>query len=230
MPIFWEQTPGLIPGQQKIQITRSPEATQPAFDKHFGALEADYGTVHILNLLSELKPGEADLTARYRLHVQHSPVNQGLELSGASENRLLDSRFDFHAETRGPGGYEAAAMIKQLISDRADGFAYFVCEEMENPVKGASRPAVNVILQQQGVFRTNCLDCLDRTNLIQTILSQMAIELFLRHREERALSDFWVRHSSVWADNGDVRAPTPSYSTQTDRNRPCQRSMPELGL
>ena len=204
VPIFWEQTAGLIPGQQKIQITRSPEATQPAFDKHFESLEAQYGTVHILNLLSESKPGEAELTARYRYHVQNSSVNQSLELGGATENKLLDSRFDFHAESRSAGGYEAASMIKHMISDRADGFAYFLCEESGSQRRSSSSPAVNIILQQSGIFRTNCLDCLDRTNLIQTIISQMGIELFLRHREERALPDFWTRHSSLWADNGDV--------------------------
>ena len=207
VPIFWEQAAGLIPGQQKIQITRSPEATQPAFDRHFSSLETQYGTVHILNLLSESKPGEAELTARYRLHVKHSAVNQELELSGGTENRLLDSQFDFHAETKGPGGYEAASMIRHMISNKAEGFAYFLCGNIESEEAKASANAVNVIVQQQGVFRTNCLDCLDRTNLIQTIISQMAIELFLRHREERALADFWNRHSSLWADNGDVPKP-----------------------
>ena len=204
VPIFWEQAAGLIPGQQKIQLTRSPEATQPAFDKHFEGLEVDYGTVHILNLLSESRPGEAELTSRYRYHVQHSPQNQVLEISGEAENRLLESQFDFHAETRGPGGYEAASMVRRLISGRADGFAYFLCEEAPSPNEKKSQAATIVILQQEGIFRTNCLDCLDRTNLIQTILSQMALECFFGHRNERATSDFWVRHSSLWADNGDA--------------------------
>ena len=31
----------------------------------------------------------------------------------------------------------------------------------------------------------------------------MALEEFLTHRRERASSDFWMRHSSLWADNGD---------------------------
>ena len=209
VPLFWEQAAGLLPGQQKIQITRSPEATQPAFDKHFESLEVDYGTIHILNLLSASKPGEAELTARYNYHVQHSPLNQVIGLSGTPEHRLLESQFDFHAETRGPGGYEAASMVKRLIQNRADGFAYFLCEEGATSSNGyhdekAARVGTVVILQQEGVFRTNCLDCLDRTNLIQTIISQMAMELFLQHRKEHPTADFWVRHSSLWADNGDA--------------------------
>lgn len=204
VPVFWEQATGLLPGQQKIQITRSPEATQPAFDKHFERLEVDYSTVHILNLLSESKLGEAELTARYRYHVQHSQLNQILDIGSATENRLLDSQFDFHAETKGPSGYEAANMVRRLISDRADAFAYFLGEGA--PLSDPEKPhgATTVILQQEGVFRTNCLDCLDRSNLIQTILSQMALECFLEHHSERAASDFWMRHSSLWADNGDA--------------------------
>ena len=208
VPIFWEQSPGLIPGQQKIQITRSPEATQPAFDKHFEHLELTYGAVHILNLLSESKPGEVDLTSRYSYHVSKSPLNQIIAAGGMPEQRMLrDSQFDFHAETKGPGGYEAASAVRRMIFDYAESFAYFLGDETAGGQSTAgedlNREPV-VVLQQEGVFRTNCLDCLDRTNLIQTIISQMALESCFGHRGEHALSDFWMRHSSIWADNGDA--------------------------
>lgn len=199
VPVFWEQATGLLPGQQKIQLTRSPQATQPAFNKHFESLDADYGSVHVLNLLSESKPGEAELTARYRYHIQHSPLNQVLDMSGTTDNRLSESQFDFHAETKGPGGYEAASLVRRLIQRRAATFAYFSCEDSGANGEKAFSPAM--LLQQDGIFRTNCLDCLDRTNLIQTIISQMALELFLT---QHANADFWVRHSSLWADNGDA--------------------------
>ncbi|KAL8694146.1 MAG: hypothetical protein Q9218_001143 [Villophora microphyllina] len=204
IPIFWEQTTGLLPNQQKIQIARSAEATQPAFDKHFEHLELSYGTVHILNLMSTTKPGEVELTARYKHHIVKSPLNQVVGMEITSEHRLLQSEFDFHAETKGPGGYEAASMVRRLIQDRADSFAYLLCDATDDSRIEPSQQEATVILQQEGIFRTNCLDCLDRTNLIQTIISQMAIELFLSHRSERATADFWMRHSSLWADNGDA--------------------------
>ncbi|KAI9757099.1 MAG: hypothetical protein M4579_003577 [Chaenotheca gracillima] len=206
VPIFWEQATGLLPGQQKIQITRSAEATQPAFDKQFKDLEINYGAVHVLNLLSDTKPGEIDLTRRYRYHIQHSPLNEG---ATSSDRQLLrETEFDFHAETKGPGGYEAASMIRNLIDRSVDGFAYYLSEEVDdlltNEKTGVQKGRRSVVvLQQEGVFRTNCLDCLDRTNLIQTIISQLAFEAFLEHRGEHARSDFWMRHSSLWADNGD---------------------------
>lgn len=236
VPLFWEQAAGFTPGQQKIQLTRSAEATQPAFDKHMSELEVNYGAIHVVNLLSNEKSGELELTRRYRYHVAHSPLNQAAEKGGASEHQLLkETDYDFHAETRGPLGYEAARGIKRYIQDSIEAFVYFYTEEVEDDPKDGKRNRQGVvrrpmaILQQQGVFRTNCLDCLDRTNLVQTMISQLAIEEFLSQRaERRTTTDFWIRHSTLWADNGDVS--DASCSGKESANVPTrrfQKSMPE---
>lgn len=205
VPVFWEQAADLLPGRQKITITRSPEGTQPAFNKHFEDLEHIYGAVHIINLLSDTKPAEVELSTLYRNAIRHSPQSQSS--SGSAERALLlETHYDFHAETKGPAGYEAAKDIRRHIEGSTDGFAYFLAEETDDPAEkdpGSNRGRMVVVLQQDGVFRTNCLDCLDRTNLIQTLISQMAVETFLAHRSDYAASDFWMRHSSLWADNGD---------------------------
>ena len=160
VPIFWEQTPGLLPGQQKIQVTRSPEATQPAFDRHFERLELSYGIVHVLNLLSESKPGEVELTNQYRYHVRHSHLNRYTEKEGSPDQHLLEeTEFDFHAETKGPGGYEAASMIKGLIEPFAEGFAYYLSELADDDTdildsgEGQKSRRSVVILQQSGVYQ-----------------------------------------------------------------------------
>ena len=211
VPVFWEQASGLLPGQQKIDITRSPEATQPAFDKHFEELELNFGTIHVLNLLSESKPGEVELTRRYMLHLRNSPLSQSGNKGEISKSLLLSaSQFDFHAETKGQGGYEAASLVRRLIEGYAEGFAYCMVDNIDAPTPDdilsveTTPQTSGIVLQQEGIFRTNCLDCLDRTNLIQTIISQMALESFLRHRNERPFPDFWRKHSTIWADNGDV--------------------------
>ena len=198
LPIFWEQSAGLLPQQQKIQISRSVDATQPAFNKHFEDLELNYGIVHILNLLSMSKSGEAEITQRYNLHIQNCSQNQGLRGAESTDRCLLQkTQFDFHAETRGSIGFEAANQIRQLIQAHVEGFSYFSSDKTEAGM-------ANVVLQQDGVFRTNCLDCLDRTNLVQNIISRMVLELYLRDNGERGDADFWVKHASLWADNGDV--------------------------
>ncbi|KAI0176189.1 SacI homology domain-containing protein [Hypoxylon sp. FL1284] len=206
VPVFWEQTPGLIPGQQKITVTRSADGAQPAFDKHFEELEQSYGAVHIVNLLSATKPGEAELTQLYRHGLQHCSLCRVGEKESSDHALLRETDYDFHAETKA-AGYEAAREIRRYIEHSADGFAYYLAELTDDTAdtnEPTGRQRMVVVLQQEGVFRTNCLDCLDRTNLIQTLISQMVVEAFLNHRGEYAASDFWMRHSTLWADNGDA--------------------------
>ncbi|PHH87868.1 hypothetical protein CDD83_8295 [Cordyceps sp. RAO-2017] len=207
VPVFWEQVADLIPGRQRITVTRSSEGTQPSFNKHFDDLEHIYGAVHVINLLSETKPAEAELSGMYRRGIRHCPLSRPGADGSADRALLRETHYDFHAETKGPAGYEAARDIRRYIENSTDGFAYFLAEESGDAPEGHDGPSavirMVVVLQQEGVFRTNCLDCLDRTNLIQTLISQMAVEAFLGHRGEFAASDFWMRHSSLWADNGD---------------------------
>lgn len=33
-----------------------------------------------------------------------------------------------------------------------------------------------VVMVQQGVFRTNCMDCLDRTNVVQSMLAKKSLQ------------------------------------------------------
>jgi synaptojanin len=206
VPVFWEQAADLVPGRQKITVTRSPEGTQPSFNKHFEELEQTYGAVHVINLLSESKPSEVELSNLYRLGIQHCPLTQRGGDRSADHALLRETHYDFHAETKGPAGYEAARDIRRYIEGSTDAFAYYLAQETHDADQDLNGKVANrmvVVLQQEGVFRTNCLDCLDRTNLIQTLISQMAVEAFLGHRGEFAASDFWMRHSSLWADNGD---------------------------
>ena len=206
VPIFWEQAAGILPQQQKIQITRSVEATQPAFDKHFEDLELKYGNVHVLNLLSASKPGEAELTARYNNHIQRCSLNKRFPEGQRSQHAFLGhSQFDFHAESKDVG-YEAGKLVQGLIRDRAEGFSYFLSD---SPTGSSSIDQFLVVLQQGGVFRTNCLDCLDRTNLVQAYISQMALESFLAHRGEEVSHNAWAHHSTLWANNGDVSYSRP---------------------
>lgn len=206
VPIFWEQAADLIPGRQKITVTRGPDATQPTLNKHFDDLEQTYGAVHVINLLSATKPGEVEISRGYMTGIRNCPLSRPHDGDSMDHVLLRATHYDFHAETKGPAGYEAAREIRRYIEDSVDGFAYFLAEEADDPTLTNQRrgePRLVVVLQQEGVFRTNCLDCLDRTNLIQTLISQMAMEAFLGHRGQRASPDFWMRHSTLWADNGD---------------------------
>lgn len=173
-----------------------------------------YGAIHVINLLSETKSGEVELSTHYTQHIKRSPLFDGGGRGGSS--LLKSTEFDFHAETKGPGGFEAANKIRHFIESSADSFSFFLMESNDVKALGRSHEdrvacgaeeghgVGSVILQQEGIFRTNCLDCLDRTNLVQGILSRMAIEAFLEQLNHIVGPEFWMRHSALWADNGDA--------------------------
>ena len=80
-----------------------------------------------------------------------------------------------------------------------------------------------VLLTQKGIIRTNCLDCLDRTNFFQTKvaidifevqLKQLGVDIAAVFGAESPLEQldnsnlnknhpFIVKFKNIWADNGD---------------------------
>jgi len=185
VPLFWEQSGLQLPGSSKITITRSPEATQPAFNLHFQTLLEKYGAVHVVNLLSQQgKQGEANLSHEYNAHLGDLPSEE--------YRQVYITNFDFHAVTG--GDFRLANNIQPLLMIAAEEFAYYLEDVVTK----------SIVLSQAGVFRTNCLDCLDRTNVIQGIIGQIAIDSFLGHREQVVGEEFWVVHGGLWADTGDA--------------------------
>ena len=67
-----------------------------------------------------------------------------------------------------------------------------------------------VLNSQTGVFRTNCIDCLDRTNVVQSLLAKrmlqiQLIKLSVLSEVESIESNFELHQTfrDMWADNGD---------------------------
>lgn len=188
IPIFWEQDTSLI--NPKVQITRSLEATQPVFDEHFHRLITKYGPVHIVNLLST-KSSEIELSQRYRQHVRNS---KKLKVN----DEIFYTHFDFHKETA-QEGFSAVKKIIPLLLDSMLASGYFSYDVKEK----------KVLSEQHGVFRVNCLDCLDRTNLVQQTISLSVFRTFLEDFHMISSNayvdeeDFVLKHNTLWADHGD---------------------------
>lgn len=192
VPTFWEQDLTLI--NPKITLTRSLEATQPITNKHFADICQKYGVCHILNLLSKTKPAEVQLLRRYNELYKGSDRREEMEFSD----------FDFHHETKQlSGGFSGATKILPLLYDSLESFGWYIYDSKQG----------EYITRQNGVFRTNCLDCLDRTNLIQQVISQNILEHTLKNQSENggnnyrdrlATEDTILKHNTLWADHGDA--------------------------
>ncbi|KAG6821534.1 hypothetical protein H0H93_000043 [Arthromyces matolae] len=191
VPLFWEQQ-GIQTFGQRIQITR-PQASQPAFERHFSQLIEEYGAAHAINLLGT-KENEQILTSTYGRHL--------LIARGSIADDLSITNFDFHNAVK-IGGHDSvirdlrqASLRLEAIGDHVDKFGFTMC----------SADSDEIITDQKGVFRTNCLDCLDRTNFVQDIISRTILEqyLLLVHREWIMSNTLWSYHRELWAENGDA--------------------------
>ncbi|KAG7691916.1 hypothetical protein KL950_004948 [Ogataea haglerorum] len=181
IPVFWEQDTALI--SPKVQVTRSFEATQPVFEKHFENLNGKYGPVHIVNLLSSTKSSEVELNREYKRHFK--------ALSKNKPDSVYFTNFDFHQETAKT--YAHATKILSDLQLALDKFGFYCY----NKATG------EVLLEQDGVFRVNCLDCLDRTNVVQQVISMAALEEFVKAFRKGDIYDLNLKHSTLWADHGD---------------------------
>lgn len=58
----------------------------------------------------------------------------------------------------------------------------------------------NVLSQQEGVFRTNCIDCLDRTNVVQGLLARIILETQLTVSHILWLHFRWIKdeRTNIW--------------------------------
>ena len=94
----------------------------------------------------------------------------------------------------------------------------------------ASLPTLPSLLkQQQGIFRTNCMDCLDRTNVIQ---SQIAWVVLVNQMMKLGIQLEEVLHvkpifKHAWADNGDLisRCYAGTNAMKNDFTRNGQRDI-----
>ncbi|KAF8915801.1 DNase I-like protein [Mucidula mucida] len=187
VPLFWEQQ-GLQTFGQRIQITR-PHASQPAFERHFSHLTEEYGGVHVINLLGT-KENETILTSAYAGHLQ-------LARSVFGES-LGITHFDFHNAVRLGGHDSVPRDLRRIesITDHVDQYGFTMADSNTD----------EMVTEQKGVFRTNCLDCLDRTNVVQDILSRLTLEqyMLLVRREWVHSNVLWAYHRELWAENGDA--------------------------
>lgn len=98
--------------------------------------------------------------------------------------------FDFHKECAGMRYDRLTILLARIIADQDDyrwvsSMIYFssifICQCFSIWSYFAVKRDGTLKSIQTGVFRTNCVDCLDRTNVVQTLLAKRMLEKQLRH-------------------------------------------------
>ncbi|KAK9845465.1 hypothetical protein WJX81_007167 [Elliptochloris bilobata] len=168
IPLYWGQdAASMSPMNPKpaIQLQQNdPHFT--ATRQHFQGLAARYGhPVTALNLVkaAEKRPRESILRSEFAAAVKYINSN----LPEAEHIRYM--AYDFKAAAKRPG-VGLLADIAPVIARCLDATGVFLCVPAPPGLSARRAGPINwepELVQQRGVLRTNCIDCLDRTNVAQ---------------------------------------------------------------
>ncbi|OOQ84892.1 putative phosphoinositide phosphatase (Sac1) [Penicillium brasilianum] len=242
VPVFWAEVNDLK-YTPKLQV-RGVETAVEAARKHFAEQIRLYGENYMVNLVnqkgreervknayeqlvrilisSSTETREADDQSSEKIHVLEPGLRQ------KEMDRLHYVYFDFHNETKGLKWHRAELLMGRLNDGLTQG-GYF--RGVEGP--GASGGQLDIRSTQTSVVRTNCMDCLDRTNVVQSMLGRWAVTRQLidagvlrpgeNANDDREFEDMF---RNMWADNADVVS--KSYSgtgaLKTDFTRTGKRT------
>ncbi|XP_078491504.1 synaptojanin [Ciona intestinalis] len=160
VPLYWEQ-PGLNVGSHKVKIPAEFSVSMQAYESHLQILHSLYTDCAFVNLLGS-KEGEASLSRAYQNHHNAS-----------SYKDLWDFiSFDYHVECR-VGKFANISKLMDKLIPILDKHGVLNVNESGKT-------------EQKGVLRVNCLDCLDRTNSLQ---SYVGLYMITKQLEELGYPD-----------------------------------------
>lgn len=188
IPLYFSQSPYSLKPQ--VNTWGSEDTNAKAFQRHFSGLSARYGSIYAASLVD--KHGtEAKIGGLYERHARRLNENGGMDGKG---KELNFEWFDFHNVCRGMH-FENVSLLMDSVGPflKSTGWT-----EISND---------NAAQKQSGILRTNCMDCLDRTNVVQSACARTILEAQLSAGSytidlQNDPSTAWF--NTLWADNGDA--------------------------
>lgn len=221
VPVYWAEI-NTLSYTPKLQI-RGIESATPAAAAHFDEQVRIYGDNYLVNLVNQ-KGREQRVKEAYEQIVQklQSSPKEAISANTATDEKfhVIESGsskqtfdrvhyvyFDFHSETKGMKLHRAQLLLDRM-QEALVAQQYFRAVDMPAGIDGR----LEVRNLQTSVVRTNCMDCLDRTNVVQSLLARWTldrifVDLGLMQRgatfkDEDPAFEFMFRN--LWADNADV--------------------------
>lgn len=214
IPLFWTQSPFSLKPVPVIQ--HSLELNYGALKNHFDGLRREYGSLQVVNLV-EKHGVESALGTQFERSVQR--YNEDTN-STPGETTIPFEWFDFHSACKGMK-FENVSLLMGRLSKKIEQMGSTVEETGADAEKtdGTSSPAGtmasstggygpgSLVQRQKGVLRTNCMDCLDRTNVCQSSFAKFMLDTQLKEQgfdmaAQRDQENSWF--NNLWADNGDA--------------------------
>uniref|UniRef100_A0A672NSV0 SAC domain-containing protein n=1 Tax=Sinocyclocheilus grahami TaxID=75366 RepID=A0A672NSV0_SINGR len=182
VPVFWSQAGYRYNPRPRIE--KGERETMPYFASHFEQQVQIYKKLVIINLV--------DQNGREKM-IGDAYLKQVLLYNNPN---LTYVSFDFHEHCRGMK-FENVQTLTDAISD------------MITDTRWAWVDQAGVICQQEGIFRVNCMDCLDRTNVVQAAIARVVMEQQLKKLgvmppEQPLPLKCYRIYQVMWANNGDT--------------------------
>jgi hypothetical protein len=189
MPLFFSQSPYSL--KPIAMLHGSPEANAAALKLHFQYLKERYGNIQVASLV-EKKGNEAKVGDLFQ---EQAGKLIKLNTDNGKEGDLAFEWFDFHSVCKGMR-FENVSQLFDTLNPTLTSYGWTVKSGAEQTLH-----------RQSGVLRTNCMDCLDRTNVVQSACGRLALEQQLAEQGitidlQKDPSTSWF--NTLWADNGDA--------------------------
>ena len=145
----------------KVVINHNDKLNTEITRKNYNDIKKNYENCALINLID--KKGSQKRMGDYfeRMHMS----------VGENDFRLI--WFDFHAECKNMK-YENIARLLDIITKEIENYGYFHMESVSASSRRSSK-----VNGQKGIFRTNCMDCLDRTNVVQSVFARQLLLAWL---------------------------------------------------
>ena len=224
LPLRWSSPTDIKTYRPRVYIGTDPVAQARALQRHLATELVQYTRVN-RSVDSKPKPALV-LVNLVDNHSDQGRLGRALEavlqavldvytespdatLPALQQNGVRHVWFDFHAELKG-GRWDRLQSLLADLQDTLLEHGYFQMSVDEHGIWRAEKC-------QSGVIRTNCMDCLDRTNVVQGILARQMLVAQLSRLlplasktiyRKNPLTLPWTEgekaHRLLWADNADA--------------------------
>ncbi|TYI87702.1 hypothetical protein E1A91_D04G154500v1 [Gossypium mustelinum] len=182
IPLLWEQIVDLSykPQLRIIQHEQTPQVVE----RHFNDLYQRYEETIAVDL-TDKHGDEGQLSAAYAEEMQKLP-------------NVRYVSFDFH-HVCGSSNFANLQVLYDKISEEFEKQGYFLIDKDGK-----------ILEEQRGIIRSNCIDCLDRTNVTQSYLAQQTLDIQLQRLGVFTSTEYismfpedYVKFRTLWAEQGD---------------------------
>ncbi|KAG8217577.1 putative phosphatidylinositide phosphatase [Butyriboletus roseoflavus] len=207
VPLYWTQSGYSMKPPPVLLPECSSDQNLDAMKRHFQRTIPIYGPHTIVNL-AEQTGKESALTNAYKSYAKRM------------ENKdIRYYEYDFHHETRGMKYENISKLINELERTFESQGYFWISDHV-------------LLSKQRGIFRVNCVDCLDRTNVVQSAFARHALGVQLEAvglavEPQTGRPGMDIVFNDVWANNGDAisRAYAGTSALKGDFTRTGKRDL-----